>query len=110
MDGYSIQSFEGYNHAFVCIDDASGYQWLYGLRFKDKAYDAVKTWYSDIADVRAKHPLIELCRDNAGGDYSDRINEFIESVGAKNYWSTPYEPWQNAEDSVNHAMRSSDDV
>jgi hypothetical protein len=109
MDSFSssIQSFEGYNHALVFIDDASGYRWVYGLRTKDEAYETVKTWYSDIADIwRAKHPLIELCRDNAGENSSDRICEFLESVGVKNYWSTSYEPWQNgaAEASVRSLM------
>ena len=108
MDAYSssIPSFEGYHHAIVFIDDASSYRWLYGVRSKDQAYEVVKRWYSDIADIRTKYPLIELCRDNAGENTSDRIKEFIESVGAKNYWSTSYEPWQNgaAEGSVRSIM------
>jgi hypothetical protein len=60
MDTFSSseQSFEGLPRALVLIDDATGYQWLCGMRTKDETYQVVQTWYSDIAAIRAKYPLI----------------------------------------------------
>ena len=108
MDSFSssIPSFEGYIHALVFIDDATGYRWIYGMRTKDEAYQVVQTWYSDISSIRSRYPLIQVCRDNAGEHTSCRIKQFFESVGTQNYWSTPYEPWQNgaAEGSVRSIM------
>ena len=40
----------------------------------------VKQWYSDIADLRAKHKLFIVMRDNAGENKSTDIREFFESV------------------------------
>ena len=50
----------------VSVDAATGYRWIYGLKTKDDALKVVKRWYSDIADLRAKHKLVVLMRDNAG--------------------------------------------
>ena len=43
----------------------------------------VKKWYSDIADLRQKHKLIIVMRDNAGENKSQEIIDFFESVGVK---------------------------
>jgi hypothetical protein len=40
----------------------------------------VKKWYSDIADLRQKHKLIIVMRDNAGENKSQEIIDFFESV------------------------------
>ena len=48
----------------------------------------VKKWYSDIADLRQKHKLIIVMRDNAGENKSQEIIDFFESVRMKNYFST----------------------
>ena len=61
----SVKSIEGYNHAIVFVDSATGYRWLYGLRTKDDAIKALRKWYSDIADLRTKHKLVVLMRGNA---------------------------------------------
>ena len=61
----SVKSFEGYYHATVFVDAATGYRWLYGMKTKDDAIKALRTWYSDIADQQTKHKLKVLMRDNA---------------------------------------------
>ena len=56
MDSFSssVKSIEGYNHAILFVDAATGYQWIYGMKTKDNAIKALKTWYSDIADLLTK--------------------------------------------------------
>ena len=68
MDSFSssVKSIEGYFHSLVFVDAATGYIWIYGLKTKDEALNVVKRWYADIADLRAKHKLVVLMRDNAG--------------------------------------------
>ena len=40
----SIPSIEGYNYALVIVDNASMYQWVYGLKEKSEANAAVRKW------------------------------------------------------------------
>ena len=91
MDSFSssVPSIEGYNHAVVQIfvDCNSGYLWLYGMKLKSEMLNVVKKWYSDIADLRLKHKLVVVMRDNAGENKSQAIIDFFESVGVKNYFS-----------------------
>ena len=93
MDSFSssVPSIEGYNHAVVFVDCNSGYRWLYGMKLKSDMLGVVKKWYSDIADLRLKHKLTVVMRDNAGEHKSQAIVDFFESVGVKNYYSTSYE-------------------
>jgi hypothetical protein len=67
MDSFtsSVKSIEGYNHVVVFVDAATGYRWIYGLKSKDDAIEASRKWYSEIADLRNKHKLVVLMRDNA---------------------------------------------
>ena len=60
MDSFSssVKSIEGYNHAIVFVDAATGYRWLYGLKTKDYAIKVLRKWYSDIAYLRTKHELV----------------------------------------------------
>ena len=108
MDSFSssVKSIEGFFHAVVIVDNHSGYQWIYGMKTKDEMINVVKQWYSDIADLRAKHKLLIVMRDNAGKNKSKEVQEFFESVGVKNYFSTPHEQWQNgpAESTINAMM------
>jgi hypothetical protein len=55
----------------------------------------VKRWFSDIADLRPKHKLVVVMRNNAGENKSQESINFFESVGLKNYFSTAHEQWQN---------------
>jgi GTPase SAR1 family protein len=59
-------SIEGYRYAIIFTDSFTGMIWVYGLRTKDQTLDALKKWYCDIAQVRLKHKLAILMRDNAG--------------------------------------------
>ena len=61
----SVESIERYNHAIVFVDAATGYRWLYGMKTKDDAIKALRTWYADTADLRTKHKVVVLMRDNA---------------------------------------------
>ena len=76
------------------------------MKTKDEMISVVKRWYSDIADLRAKHKLVVFVRDNAGENKSKDIKEFFESVGVRNHFSTAHEQWQNgpAESTINSIM------
>ena len=76
------------------------------MKTKDEMIKVVKQWYSDIADLRAKHKLVIVMLDNAGENKSTEIKEFFASVGVKNYFSTPHHDgqWQKngpAESTIN---------
>jgi hypothetical protein len=34
------------------------------MKTKDELYEVVQTWYSDLALIREKHPLFQVCRGN----------------------------------------------
>ena len=76
------------------------------MKKKSDLITVVKQWYSDIAELRQKHTLVVVMRDNAGEGKSHEAKEFFESVGVKNYYSTSYEQWQNglAEAAINSLM------
>ncbi len=91
MDSFSslVKSIEGYFHSLIFVDAATGYRWIYGLKTKDEALNVVKRWYSYIADLRAKHKLVILMRDNAGVYKSEEIMQFLDSKGVQSHFSTP---------------------
>ena len=60
------------------------------MKTKDDALNVVKRWYSDIADLRAKHKLVVLMRDNAGEYKSDVIMRFLDSNFKRNQKSFQY--------------------
>ena len=91
----NVTSIEGYDYALVITDDASMYRWVYGLKTKDEANSAVRKWISDIVDIRDRHKLEVIIRDNAGELKSKDLTEHIETLGFKNYFSVAYEQWQN---------------
>ncbi len=90
MDSFSssVQPIQGYNHAVVFVDYNSGFhtsfQWLYDIKNKIDLPKIVKTWNSDIADLRQRHTLVVVMRNNAGENKSQEILDFFESVGVKN--------------------------
>ena len=86
-------SIEGYNYALVVVDDASMYRWVYGLKEKSDANAAARKWICDIANIRARHVLQILIRDNAEELKSADLNTYIESLGVKNYFSVAYEQY-----------------
>ncbi len=61
---------------------------------------------SDVADMRQKHNLVVVMRDNAGENKSHEIMEFIQPTGARNNFSA-CEQWQNgfAEAAIYSIMR-----
>jgi hypothetical protein len=101
-----VKSFEGYDYALIVTDDATMYRWAYGLKTKDDSNAAIRKWVSDIVEIRIRHPLQIVIRDNAGELKSKDLIEFIEGLGSKNYYSVSYEQWQNglAESSINSLM------
>ena len=62
-----------------------------------------KRWVAETADIQKDHPILVVIRDNAGENTSKKLNDYFNERGIKNYFSTPYEQWQNglAEASVN---------
>ncbi len=89
----TIPSIEGYLYGALFVDDHTGYKWLYGLKTKDEALDTAKRWMAAIADLREKHPLLVVMRDNAKENSSKAICHYFTSMGVKNYYSAGYEPW-----------------
>jgi hypothetical protein len=79
------------------VDSNSDFKWVYGLKTKDEVDQTMKKWYSDIAKEREKYPLLGVMRDNAGENKSKSLTEFFENHGVKNYYSTPYEQWQDGQ-------------
>ena len=79
MDSFSssVKSIEGYDHVIVFVDTATEYRWIYGLKSKDDAIKALRKWYSDIADLRAKHKLVLLMRDHASEYKSEEMMQFL---------------------------------
>ena len=73
-------SLEGYRYAIIFTDSFTGMIWVYGLRTKDQTLDALKKWYCDIAQIRLKHRLAILMRDNAGENRSQAVEDFIKSI------------------------------
>ena len=91
MDAFSssVKSTEGYIHALVLVDAITGYQCMYGMKTEDDALKVLKTWYSDIADLRTKHKLLVLMRDNASEYKSGEMMQFLDSKENKIHFSTP---------------------
>ena len=77
----------------VSVDCHNGYRWQYGMKPRDEMLQVVKRWYSDIADLRQKHTLVVVMRDNAGENKSKEIMELFFSVGVRNHFSTSHEQW-----------------
>ena len=76
------------------------------MKTKDDAIKALRSWYSDIADLRTKHKLVVLMRDNASEYKSEEMMQFLESKGIRSHFSIPKEQWQNgaAESTINSIM------
>ena len=71
-----------------------------------KLIAAARKWVCDIANIRARHVLQILIRDDAGELKSADLNTYIESLGVKNYVSVAYEQYQNgqSESTINSLM------
>ena len=78
------------------------------MKTKDDAIKALRTWYADTADLRTKHKVVVLMRDNASEYKSEEMMSFLESKGIRSHFSTPKEQWQNgaAESTINSIMMS----
>jgi hypothetical protein len=87
----SVESIERYSHEVVVVDCHSGYRWLYGMKTKDAMLKVIKKWYSYIADIRQKHNLLVVMRNNAGETKSHEMMDFIQSTDAQNHFSSAYE-------------------
>ncbi len=57
------------------------------MKTKDDMLKVIKTWYSDIADIRQKNDLVVVMRDNAGEKKSHEMMESIQSKVARNNFS-----------------------
>jgi hypothetical protein len=82
-------------------------RWLYGMKTKDDMLKVIKIWFSAIAEIRQKHNLVVVMRDNAEENKSHEIMGFIQSQDARNHFSSSYKQWQNglAESEINSNMR-----
>ena len=73
------------------------------MKTKDEVLAMSKRWVAETADIQKDHLILVVVRDNAGENTSKELNDYFTKRGIKNYFSTPYEQWQNglAEASVN---------
>jgi hypothetical protein len=93
----------------LITDDATMFRWVYGL--KTKVQGRCKCNNSKVGKRYLRYPwttsdqvfIKMIIRGLAGEFKSKDINDFVESIGAKNYFSVAYEQWQNglAESSIN---------
>ena len=62
-----------------------------------------KRWMAETAGIQKDHPILVVVRDKAEENIFKELNDYFTEHGVKNYFSTPYEQWQNglAEASVN---------
>jgi hypothetical protein len=60
------------------------------MKTKNGMWKVIKKWYSNFADIRQKHDLVVVMRDNAGENRSHEIMVFIQSTGAQNHFSLSY--------------------
>ncbi len=76
------------------------------MKTKDQMINVVMRWYTDIADLRAKHRLVVVVSDNAGENKSQEVKELFESKRIRNHFSIPREQWQNgtAESTMNSIL------
>ena len=58
----SVKYIEGYIHAIVFVDAATGYRWIDRMKTKNDAIKPLRKWCSDIADLRTKHKLVVFMR------------------------------------------------
>ena len=91
----TVTSIEGYNSAALWVDGASGFKWLNGLKTKDEALGAAKRWIAETAQLREKHTLFVVMRDNAGENKSKEISDYFRLMGVANRYSTAYEQHQD---------------
>ena len=79
LDCYSLSltSIEGYNHAVIFSDSFGEYRWQYGMKTKDDILGVAKRWFVEIANLREKHPLLMVMRDNGGENTSKELNDFF---------------------------------
>ncbi len=92
----SVTSIEGYNHAWIITDGCSEHRWQYGMKAKDVVLGMSKRWMAKTAGIQKDHPILVLVRDNAGENTSKELNDYFTEYGVKNYFSTPYQQWQNS--------------
>ena len=90
-----VTLLEGHYHAIVITDDATMFEsrWFYVLKTKDNANTMIQKWVCNISDISEQHQIKMIFQDNAGQLKSKDITEFVESIGAKNYFSVAYEQW-----------------
>ena len=101
-----VNTIQGYIHTIVFVNAAPGYRCIYGMKTEDDAIKVLRRCYSGIADLRTKHKLVVLMRDNASEYKSEEMMQFLESNGIRSHFSTPKEQWQNvaAESTINVTM------
>ncbi len=93
----------------VFVDKCARYRWICGMKTKDQMINVVRSWYSDIADLQTMHKLVVVMSNNAGENKWREIQDFFESKGIQNHFSTSCEHTQNgpAESTINQSPEQS---
>ena len=85
-------SREGYKYIINFIDEHSSMLFVYFLRTKDEAYNALKQFIADVAPIgRPK----EIHSDNGGEYVSQAFETVLRDNGIKHTLTAPYSPYQN---------------
>ncbi len=68
---------------------------MYTVKNKSGVFDVLKTFYTDTAIIRSKHPLCCFRHGNAGETFSAAAFKWMTNNGFEPSSSTPHEPWQS---------------
>jgi transposase InsO family protein len=87
-------SIGGNKYGFVIVDDFSRFTWVYFLHNKSEAQDVFKRFAKQAQNLYDL--TIKRVRSDNGGEFRNtQVEEFLDEVGIKHEFSTPYDPPQN---------------
>ncbi len=66
MYSTSVTSMEGYNHTLIFTDGHGELRWHFGMKTKEETLIMAKRWFAEIADLRAKYPVLVVVTNNSG--------------------------------------------
>jgi transposase InsO family protein len=87
-------SIGGNKYGLVIVDDFSRFTWVFFLHDKSEVHDILKKFMT-----RAQNELevkIKKIRSDNGSEFKNiNVEEYLDEVGVKHEFSTPYTPQQN---------------
>jgi hypothetical protein len=87
-------SLGGRRYILVIVDDFSRYTWAIPLREKSDAFDAAQHLFKKI-QVEKNCQIMRICSDHGREFENSKFEEFCNSYGIKQEFSSPITPQQN---------------